>query len=124
MQITKGKLLEILNNIDPDPQLLARIVTDCMKRLPDAYSWQLSHQLYMQYYWEGPVYTVTNNLTGVSRKFGTVHDIVVYLNGLGYSNANPKSVGKALRARSSTAFNHTFDREDEKEDEEKEITYL
>lgn len=118
MQLTKGKFLEILNAIDPDPQLLARIVTDCMKRLPDAYSWQLAQQLYMQYYWKGPVITLTNNITGVVRKFASNQDIITYLQELGYT-CSPSGVSGAIRSRSRNYCNHTFDRENEKE-----ITYF
>lgn len=117
MQITKGQLLTILNGIEPDPQLLSKIIIDCMKRLPDAYSWQLSQQLYMEYFWDGPVITITNNITGVVRKFGTAVDICNYLKSLGY-DCSPDGVRRAIRDRRANYCNHTFDAE------EKEITYF
>ena len=117
MQITKGQLLQILNTIEPDPQLLSRIIVDLMKKLPKAYSWQLSQQLYMEYFWDGDVYTLTNNLTGVVRKFGNTQDIYTYLTSLGYK-CSVDSIRRAIKDRRSNYCNHTFDTK------EKEITYF
>lgn len=118
MQITKGQLIDILNGLNDDPQLLAKIVVDTMKRLPDAYRWNLAQQFYMDYYWDGPVITVTNNLTGVKRKFGTIADITHYLKSLGYK-CSSSSVSQAIRGHSNSYCNHTFE-----SNEEKEITYF
>ena len=117
MQITKGQLLQILNTIEPDPQLLSKIIVDLFKRLPDAYSWQLSQQLYMEYFWDGDVYTLTNNITGVVRKFGTPQEIYMYLKSLGY-NCSLESIRRAIKDRKPNYCNHTFDTK------EKEITYV
>ena len=117
MVITKGQLMDILNSIEADPQLLSKIVVDTMKRLPDSYRWQLAQQLYMEYYWDGPIITVTNNLTHVSRKFGSTTDIVLYLKGLGYK-ASAQGVRNALAGHKDYC-NHSFETQ-----EEKEITFV
>ena len=118
MNITKGQLLTLLNSIDSDPQLLAKIVIDTMKRLPDSYRWQLAQQLYMDYYWTGPCISVTNNITKVSRKFASVADIKNYLEALGYK-CTTAGIRDAINGHSSHYCNHTF-----KAEQEKEITYL
>lgn len=118
MKITKGQLLAILDGIEPDPQLLAKIVIECMKKLPDAYSWQLAQQLYLEYFWDGPVITLTNNITHIVRKFTGTEDIVIYLKELGYS-CSANGVRLAIKNRSKNYCNHTFDR-----DNEKEITFV
>lgn len=118
MTLTKGQLLDILNSIDADPQLLSKIVVDVMKRLPDAYRWQLSQQLYMEYYWDGPIITVTNKLTNVSRKFGSTTDIVSYLKGLGYK-ATSQGVRNAMAGHRDYC-NHIIIGEEN----EKEITFV
>lgn len=133
MNITKGQLLEILNNIQDDPQLLAKVVIDTFKRLPDSYRWQLAQQLYMDYYWDGPVITITNNITHVSRKFGSYADIAYYLISLGYK-ATVSGVSSAARRESDSYCNHSFrcdkplhtakTKEPTQDTEEKEITYL
>jgi hypothetical protein len=117
MKITKGQLLQILNTVEPDPQLLSRIVVDTMKRLPQAYSWQLAQQLYLEYYWDGDVITLTNNITGVVRKFTGAKDIYIYLKSLGY-DCSLESIRRAIKDRRPNYCNHTFDTK------EKEITYL
>ena len=117
MQITKGQLIQILNTVEPDPQLFAKIIADLFKRLPQAYAWQLSQQLYMEYFWDGDVITLTNNITGVVRKFASSHDIYIYLKSLGYK-CTPDSIRRAIADRRANYCNHTFDTK------EKEITYL
>lgn len=133
MRLTKGQLIQVLDNIDDDPQLLAKIILNAMKRLPDAYSWQLAQQLYMDYYWDGPVITVTNNITHISRKFSTSSDIATYLHGLGYK-CSVSSITDAVKRGSKTYCNHTFEltkapeesspNRDTFYDNKKEITYL
>lgn len=123
MNITKGQLLNILNSIDNDPQLLAKIVLDVMKRLPDSYRWQLAQQLYMEYFWDGPIVTVTNNITGVVRKFSTATEIATYLKALGY-RCSPNGVRDAIKRHSKTYCNHTFDSDYDEFAEEKEITFV
>ncbi len=118
MRLTSGKFLEILNSIDPDPQLLAKIVVDTMKRMPSAYAWQLSQQLYMEYFYDGPTIIVTNNLTGVVRRFANEKDILVYLNNLGYK-CDLTGVKRAVTSRAVDYNNHKFE-----PSERKEITYF
>lgn len=118
MKITSGKLLEILNSIDPDPQLLAKIVVDTMKRMPSAYAWQLSQQLYLEYFWDGPTILVTNNITGVKRRFTNEREILTYLNNLGYK-CTLQGVKEAVTKRALNYNNHSFE-----SSERKEITYF
>lgn len=117
MQITKGQLLQLINTVEPDPQLLTKIITDLMAKLPAAYSWQLAQQLYLEYYWDGDVITLTNNITGVVKKFGNIQDIYIYLKALGYK-CTPATIRAAINDRRANYCNHTFDTK------EKEITYL
>lgn len=117
MQITKGQLLQILNTLEPDPQLFSKIIVDLMKKLPANYAWQLSQQLYVEYYWDGDVITLTNNITGVVRKFTGTQDILIYLKSLGY-DCSSDGIRRAIKDRRSNYCNHKFDAK------EKEITYF
>ena len=117
MQITKGQLLQILNTVDADPQFLSRIIVDMMKRLPKNYSWQLAQQLYMDYYFDGDVITVKNNITGVVRKFSGTQDIYTYLKSLGYA-CSPEGIRRAIKDRKDNYCNHSFTTK------EKEIIYF
>ena len=71
--LTKGKFLELLKAVDPDPNFLVLIIKECFKMLPDAASWKLAHQLYINYFWDGTVYKLKNNLTG---ELGLVHSYI------------------------------------------------
>lgn len=122
MNITKGQFLQLLNSINPDPQLLAKIIVDTFQRLPEAYAWQLSQQLYVKYFWKGDVYTLTNNLTGVSRMFTSVREITQYLSELGYK-ASPNTIRNAIKNREPNCYNHKFDRPDTEQERSGEYDY-
>lgn len=116
--LTKGKFLELLKAIDPDPSFLVLIIKECFKRLPDAASWKLAHQLYINYFWDKKVYKIKNNLSGEELLFTSYEDVTMYLNKLGY-NVGISDVNQAFIRRSVSFCNHTFYR-----DEKKEITYF
>lgn len=115
---TKGKFLELLKSMDPDPNFLVAIINECFKMLPDAVAWKLSRQLYLEYFWDGDKYRIKNNITGEELLFSSYTEIVQYLNKLGYKTDNFR-VGTAFRNRSKDYCNHTF-----YNDKEKEITYF
>jgi hypothetical protein len=116
--LTKGKFLELLKAVDPDPNFLVLIIKECFKMLPDAASWKLAHQLYINYFWDGTVYKLKNNLTGEELLFTSNSEIKTYLNKLGYK-ASTADIQNAFTRRSVSFCNHTFYR-----DEKKEITYF
>ena len=119
MKITRGQFLDILSAIDPEPQFLAKIVIDTMKRLPKSYSWQLAQQLYLEYYWEGTTITLKNHITNIERKFTSAEEINTYLKNLGYKSTR-QEVRNAITRRAQNYCNHQFT----PDDEEKEITYF
>lgn len=116
--ITKGKFLELLKAMDPDPSFMVMIIKECFKKLPDATAWKLAQQLYINYFWDGPTYKIKSNLSGEETLFTSHNEVVSYLKKLGY-NASLYKVTEAFNRRSTTAFNHTFFK-----DEKKEITYF
>lgn len=116
--ITKGKFLELLKAVDPDPAFLVMIIKECFTKLPDATSWKLSHQLYINYFWDGKVYKIKSNLTGEELLFTSHEEVSMYLNKLGYKTTMT-TVSNAFSSRSLTYCNHTFYR-----DSKKEITYF
>lgn len=116
--LTKGKLLELLNAIDPDPAFLTMIIKDCFKRLPDATAWKLSHQLYMNYFWDGDTYKIKSNLSGEELLFPSLDEVVMYLNKLGYDTTRER-IRIAFKDRRSDYCNHQFFR-----DVKEEITYF
>lgn len=116
--ITKGKFLELLKALDPDPAFLVAIINECFKKLPDAVAWKLSRQLYLEYFWDGEKLRVKNNLSGEELLFSSNTEVAQYLNKLGYNVDNFK-VGNAFRNRSQNFCNHTF-----YNDKKKEITYF
>ena len=115
--LTKGKFLQLIEAMKGDNNFLVAIINACFKLLPPAFTWKLSHDLYFQYYWTGPVYTLTNNITGVVTHFASPADASNYLQSLGYK-ASTIAVSNAFKNRSITFCNHTFDRP-----EKEEITY-
>lgn len=117
-KLTRGQFLEMLKSLDPDPQFLSKIIVETFNRLPDNYAWQLSQQLYLQYYWEGEKITLTNHLTGIVRQFTSTEEIYTYLTKLGYTTNKP-AVARAIKQRSANYCNHQFDT-----DKKKEITFL
>lgn len=116
--LTKGKFLELLKAVDPDPAFLTLIIKECFSRLPDAVAWKLSHQLYMNYYWDDEVYKIKSNLSGEELLFPSVKEVTMYLNKLGYKT-NDNNVRLAFRERRSDYCNHEFFR-----DVKEEITYF
>lgn len=116
--ITKGKFLELLKAVDPDPNFLVMIIKECFKRLPSAASWKLARQLYINYFWDDKVYKVKNNLTGEELLFTSHDEVAMYLTKLGYKTGRA-GVNNAFLSRSTTYCNHTFYRDDKKE-----ITYF
>jgi hypothetical protein len=116
--LTKGKFLELLKSIDPDPNFLVLIIKECFKMLPSAASWKLARQLYINYFWEGKTYKIKSNLSGEELLFTSYEEVVTYLNKLGYK-VKAQEVSTAFSRRSETFCNHTFFR-----DEKKEITYF
>ena len=116
--LTKGKLLELLNAIDPDPSFLVMIIKDCFKRLPDAAAWKLAHQLYMNYFWDGEILKIKSNLSGEELMFSSFDEVTSYLQKLGY-DTNLQNVRCAFRERRSNYCNHQFFR-----DKKEEITYF
>lgn len=116
--MTKGKLLELLNSIDSDPAFFTMIIKDCFKRLPDAVAWKLSHQLYMNYFWDGEVYKIKSNLSGEEILFSSLDEVTSYLNKLGYKT-NHNNVRLAFRERRVDYCNHQFFK-----DVKEEITYF
>ena len=116
--LTKGKFLELLKAVDPDPAFLVLIIKECFKRLPDGPAWKLSRQLYLEYFWDGDVYRIKNNISGEETLFSSYTEIVQYLTKLGYKATND-GVRKAFSNRSESYCNHTF-----YNDKEKEITFF
>ena len=116
--LTKGKFLELLKAVDPDPAFLTLIIKECFSRLPDATAWKLAHQLYMNYYWDGEVYKIKSNLSGEELMFPSIKEVTMYLNKLGYNTTDNK-ISTAFRERRSDYCNHEFFR-----DNKKEITYF
>ena len=105
--LTKGKFLELLKAVDPDPNFLVTIVKECFKMLPDAVSWKLAHQLYMNYYYDGPTYKIRSLLTGEEILFPDVDSVVTYLHNLGY-DCDIKSIRKAFAIGRKDYCSHTF----------------
>lgn len=118
--LTKGKFLELLKSLDPEPNFLTMIIKECFSKLPDAVAWKLSKQLYLNYFWDGPVYKIKNNLSGEELLFCSYTEIVMYLTKLGYETTNQK-VAQAFRQESTKYCNHTFYAVNK---EKKEITYF
>lgn len=116
--LTKGKFLELLKAVDPDPSFLVLIIKECFKMLPEAVSWKLARQLYINYFWDGEVLKVKNNLTGEEILFSSQEEVCTYLLKLGYKT-NLHGVARAFTNRSDSYCNHTFYR-----DTKKEITYF
>jgi hypothetical protein len=116
--LTKGKFLELLKAVDPDPGFLVLIIKECFKKLPDAVSWKLAQQLYINYFWKGKTYKLKSNLSGEEILFTSHDEVTTYLNNLGYK-VKLSEVATAFARRSTTFCNHTFYR-----DEKKEITYF
>ena len=123
MQITKGKLVQLIASLDNDPQLLSKIIVECFKKLPDAYAWQLSQQLYIDYFYDGEVFEAYNKITGTTRRFAGASDLSRYLRGLGYDKASNAFVRK--HAKDGKPYhNHIIKIVREGEVNEEEITYL
>lgn len=116
--LTKGKFLELLKALDPDPNFHTAIINECFKKLPDAVAWKLSRQLYLEYFWDGEKFRCKNNITGEELLFSSYTEVVQYLTKLGYKTNNT-GVANAFRSRSKDYCNHTF-----YNDKEKEITYF
>lgn len=116
--LTKGKFLELLSAVDPDPNFLVMIVKECFKKLPSGTAWKLSHQLYVNYFWDGNTYKLKSNLSGEELLFTSYEEVTMYLNKLGY-NVTRNEVNTAFNRRSTSFCNHTFYK-----DEKKEITYF
>lgn len=116
--MTKGKFLELLNSIDPDPAFITMIIKDCFKRLPDAVAWKLSHQLYMNYFWDGETYKIKSNLSGEEILFSSLEQVVSYLTKLGYKTTHD-AVRRAFNERRTDYCNHMFFK-----DIKEEITYF
>lgn len=116
--LTKGKFLELLNAVDPDPAFLTLIIKECFKKLPSATSWKLAHQLYVNYFWDGEVYKIKSNLSGEELIFSSYNEVLMYLHKLGYT-CTLAGVKSAFTRRSTEFCNHTFYR-----DAKKEITYF
>lgn len=116
--LSKGKFLELLKALDPDPNFLVMIVKECFKKLPSAASWKLAHQLYVNYFWDGTTYKLINNLTGEELLFTSYVEIASYLNKLGYK-VTTLDVNNAFGRRAPDYCNHQFIR-----DKKEEITYF
>ena len=116
--LTKGKFLELLKSLDPDPNFLVLIIKECFKRLPHAASWKLAHQLYVNYFWDKQTYKLKSNLSGEELLFTSYEEVIMYLNKLGY-NVGSNEVRSAFNRRSESFCNHKFYK-----DEKKEITYF
>lgn len=116
--LTKGKFLELLNAIDPDPNFLTMIIKDCFKRLPDATAWKLAHQLYMNYFHDGEIFKIKSNLSGEEILFSSLDEVTMYLNKLGYK-CTRENVRKSFYDRREDYCNHKFFR-----DAKEEITYF
>ena len=116
-RLTRGQFLDMLKLLDPDPQFLTKIIVETFKLLPQNYAWQLSQQLYLEYFYDGPKITLTNHITGAVRQFTSTEEIVSYLRKLGYK-ATRNNVSSAIKRRAGNYMNHQFDRE------EKEPTYF
>ena len=116
--LTKGKFLELLKSLDPDPAFLVMIIKECFGKLPDATSWKLARQLYLNYFWEGEVFKLKNNITGEELLFSSYTEINQYLTKLGYKTDNTK-ISVAFKNRYTDYCNHTF-----YNDKKKEITYF
>lgn len=116
--LTRGKFLELLKAMDPDPAFLTLIIKECFSSLPDAVAWKLAHQLYINYYWDGEVYKIKSNLSGEELMFSSSKDVTIYLNKLGY-NVTESKVNNAFRDRRVDWCNHQFMR-----DIKEEITYF
>lgn len=104
---TKGKFLELLKSIDPDPNFLVSIVKECFKMLPDATAWRLAHQLYMNYYYDGPVIKLRSLLSGEEILFPDAEAILNYLQKLGY-DCDLKHVKLAIGKCSRDYCSHSF----------------
>lgn len=116
--ITRGKFLELMDAMDPDPSFLTLIIKDCFSKLPDATAWKLSHQLYINYFWDGEVYKVKNNLSGEEIMFASYEEALMYFHKLGYK-CTLDALRRAFNERRSNYCNHQFFR-----DYKKEITYF
>lgn len=115
---TKGKFMELLKAMDPDPSFLTLIIKECFQKLPDSAAWKLSHQLYMNYFWDGEVFKIKSNLSGEELLFPSVKEVTMYLNKLGY-NVTETKISLAFRERRSDYCNHEFFK-----DKKEEITYF
>lgn len=118
MMLTKGKFLELLKALDPDPNFFVMIIQESFKKLPPAASWKLARQLYITYFWDGNAHKLINNLTGEELYFTSHQEIATYLNKLGYKTTTT-DVNNAFARRATNYCNHEFIR-----DAKKEITYF
>ena len=119
--LTKGKFLELLKAVDPDPNFLVTIVKECFKMLPDAASWRLAHQLYMNYYYDGPIFKIKSLLTGEEILFPNEDAVLTYLVKLGY-DTDMKHIRSAFSRGLQDYCSHSFYKASG--DNKKEITYF
>ena len=118
MPLTKGKFFELLKAMDPDPNFYVLLIKECFKNLPDSVAWKLARQLYLNYFWDGHVYKLENNITHEELMFSSYEEVYMYLQKLGYQ-CTRSGINQAFKSRSSKYCNHTFYR-----DEKEEITYF
>jgi len=117
---TRGKFLELLKSLDPEPNFFISIINFCFSKLPDVVSSKLAQQLYLKYYFTGDKLIVINNITHEEHYFTSNREVYDYLKVLGYK-PGMNSISVAFREGSTSYCNHTFIKE---YDKEKEITYF
>lgn len=105
--ITKQKFIDLLKTLDPDPNFKVLIIQTLMEELPPSVSWDLSHALYLKYFYDGPLYSLKNNLNGKTRVFASYDDVANYLKALGY-DTNATQVKSAFYRRALKYCNHEF----------------
>jgi hypothetical protein len=105
--ITKQKFLDLLKTLDPDPNFKVLIIQTLMEELPSSVSWELSHALYLKYFYDGPLYSIKSNLNGKTRVFASYDDVSNYLKALGY-DTNATQVKAAFYRRAPKYCNHEF----------------
>lgn len=115
--MTKEKFLALLKTLNGDTNFVVLIIQTLFEDLPPTVAWSLAHNLYLKYYWDGPLYKVISNLNKKEHLFSSYEDCANYLKQLGY-DATASKVASAFQRRSTSYCNHTFIN-----DETKEITY-
>lgn len=117
---TRGKFLDLLRSLDPEPNFFISIINYCFSKLSKNVSYKLAQQLYLKYYFTGDKLRVVNNITHEEHYFTCYREVLDYLKLLGYKPSS-QGIATAFHEASTSYCNHSYFKEFDKE---KEITYF